>query len=167
MDFDKKLIFKMFLQLTYNPITVVKREQISSRHFVFLFISFLPFFTFAWNPFLSSDEIREVPLNASENNLILKKAGWSKDDDKTLLFEIHSELNGPIQCSSVNVELKDGKQVNKSLMPKLFITQNSSKFVSIANVIKGTMKSYSIICTCFKKKGNGDCINPLKKTNDR
>jgi hypothetical protein len=123
--------------------------------------------SYAWNPFLSGDEITEVSLNASENNLIQKKAGWSNDDDKTLLFEIHSDLNGPIQCSSINVELKDGKQINKGLMPKLFITHNSSKFVSIPNVLKGTMKSYSIICTCFKKKGNGDCINPLKKTNDR
>jgi hypothetical protein len=165
MDFDKKLIFKMLLKFTYNQVTAIKRKQKLSRYFIFLFISSLPFFTLAWNPFLSSDEIREVSLNGSENNLIQKKAGWSKDDEKTLLFEIHSDLNGPIQCSSVNVELKDGKQVNKSLMPKLFITQNSSKFVSIPNVLKGTMKSYSIICTCFKKKGNGDCINPLKKSN--
>jgi len=155
----------MLLKFTYNQVTAIKRKQKLSRYFIFLFISSLPFFTLAWNPFLSSDEIREVSLNGSENNLIQKKAGWSKDDEKTLLFEIHSDLNGPIQCSSVNVELKDGKQVNKSLMPKLFITQNSSKFVSIPNVLKGTMKSYSIICTCFKKKGNGDCINPLKKSN--
>ena len=157
----------MFLQFAYNRISVVKRNQKLDKYIIFLFILFLPFFTFAWNPFLSSDEISEVSLNGSENNLIQKKAGWSNDDDKTLLFEIHSDLNGPIQCSSINVELKDGKQVNKGLMPKLFITHNSSKFVSIPNVLKGTMKSYSIICTCFKKKGNGDCINPLKKNNDR
>lgn len=157
----------MLFQFASYIIIFFKRKQKFDRRVLFFFLVFLPFPTFAWNPFLSSDEISEVSLNGSENNLIQKKAGWSNDDDKTLLFEIHSDLNGPIQCSSINVELKDGKQVNKGLMPKLFITHNSSKFVSIPNVLKGTMKSYSIICTCFKKKGNGDCINPLKKNNDR
>jgi hypothetical protein len=120
--------------------------------------------SFSWNPFASKEEIEEVSLSPSESNLIQKKAGWANDDDKTLLFEIHSDLNGPIQCSSVNVELKDGKQVNKGLIPKLFIPHNASKFLSVPNVMKGTMKSYSIVCTCFKKNGKGDCINPLKKT---
>jgi hypothetical protein len=137
-----------------------------SRFIFFVIIFAIPLSSFAWNPFVNNEEIEETSLSSNEANLIQKKAGWSNDDNKTLLFEIHSDLKGPIQCSSINVELKDGKQVNKGLLPKLFISHNSSKFVSVPNVLKGTMKSYSITCTCFKKKGKGECINPLKKAND-
>jgi hypothetical protein len=33
----------------------------------------------------------------------------------------------------------------------------------VPHVLKGTMKSYAMTCTCFKKQGKGDCLNPLRK----
>lgn len=123
------------------------------------------FFTkagFAWNPFTSNNGVEEVQLSAAEMAAMKINAGWSNDDPKTLLFEIHSDNTGPIQCASISVELKDGGHASKSLVPKLFVPPKSSKFVSVPNVMKGTMKSYSVGCTCYKKSAKGECVHPLK-----
>ena len=118
--------------------------------------------SWAWSPF-ASDDHEEVKLSASELGKVSIQAGWAKDNDHVLLFEVNNQLKGPIQCSGAQVDLKDGKTVGKAFMPKLFVPPANSRNASIPGVHKGTMKAYAVECTCFKKLGRGECVNPLKK----
>ena len=117
----------------------------------------------AWNPFGSHNDNEDVPLSGGEMKKVQQKAGWSNDNEKTLLFEIRNDLQGPIQCAGAQVELNDGGHVSKAFSPKLFVPAGNSRIASIPGVQKGTMKSYSVPCSCFKKQGRGECINPLAK----
>jgi hypothetical protein len=129
----------------------------------FVAIFFFNAFALAWNPFASHNDNEDVPLSADEMKRIQQKAGWSNDNDKTLLFEIRNDLSGPIQCAGAQVELNDGGHIAKGFTPKLFVPAGNSRIASIPGVQKGTMKSYSVPCSCFKKLGRGECINPLAK----
>jgi len=126
----------------------------------FLFVLFISANAFAWNPFASSD-ITEVTLSKQELQKIKVNAGWAKGDDQTLIFEVSNGLKGPIQCGAANVDLNDGKSVGKVFMPKFAIPGNAARNASMP-VVKGTMKAYALTCSCFKKKGSDDCLNPLK-----
>jgi hypothetical protein len=125
-------------------------------HLVFL----LPSFALAWSPF-GGPEFSEHALSAQELQKIQINAGWPKDEDGTLLFEVSNGLKGPIQCGVANVVLKDGKTVSKVFVPKFAIPGNASRNASMP-VQKGSMKSYALSCSCFKKKGADECVNPLK-----
>lgn len=117
----------------------------------------------AWNPFASAQAFEEVAFTAAELAQIQVQAGWAKGEDHTLLFEVHNGLNGPIQCASAQVDLQDGKHIAKSFTPKLFVPAHSTRNASVPQVHKGTMKAYAMRCTCFKKQGKGDCLNPLRQ----
>lgn len=118
----------------------------------------------AWSPFSEASDLQETRLNSSDLKRVQVNAGWAKDDDHTLIFEVRNALKGPIQCSGVQVDLTDGKSLSKSLMPKLFVPPNSTRNASLPSVKKGSMKSYAVVCTCFKASANGECLNPLKKS---
>ena len=119
----------------------------------------------AWNPFASSaPESEEVNLSAQELSQMQVNAGWAKGDDHTMLFEVRNGLDGPIQCANAQVSLKDGKTMAKTFMPKLFVPPGTTRNASLPHVEKGTMKSYAMSCTCFKRGGKGSCINPLRKS---
>jgi len=144
--------------MTYQIQTFSMKKTITFFSFFLTLV-----FAQAWNPFSSKSEFEDVPLSNNELKLVNFNAGWAKDNEKTLLFEIRNQLNGPIQCSGAQVELTDGSHVSKGFMPKLFVPPENSRFASIPGIIKGTMKSYSVGCSCFKKLGKGDCQNPMKK----
>ncbi len=120
----------------------------------------MPICALAWNPF-GSDDVTEVALSKSELQKIKVNAGWAKGDDQTLIFELVNGLKGPIQCGAANVDLNDGKSVGKQFVPKFAIPGNSTRNASM-NVVMGTMKAYALTCSCFKRKGSDECINPLK-----
>lgn len=115
----------------------------------------------AWNPF-SSEEFTDVPLSKPELQKVKFNAGWAKDDDQTLIFEVSNGLRGPIQCSAANVELITGKSVGKVFVPKFAIPGQATRNASM-QVVKGTMKAYALTCSCFKKKGEEACINPIAR----
>jgi hypothetical protein len=125
----------------------------------FLFVLLISANAFAWNPFAPND-ITEVALSKQELQKIKVNAGWAKDDDHTLIFELSNALKGPVQCGAANVDLNDGKSVGKVFMPKFAIPANATRNASMP-VSKGTMKAYALTCSCFKKKGSDDCLNPL------
>ena len=126
-----------------------------------IFLSmWIPLSALAWNPF-GSDDFSEVPLSKSELQKIKVNAGWAKDDQQTLIFELANGLKGPIQCGAANVELIDGRTVGKQFVPKFAIPGNTMRNASM-NVVKGSMKSYALTCSCFKRKGSDECVNPLK-----
>ena len=115
----------------------------------------------AWNPF-SAEEFTDVPLSKPELQKVKVNAGWAKDDDQTLIFEVSNGLKGPIQCGAANVELNTGKSVGKVFVPKFAIPGQATRNASMP-VVKGTMKSYALTCSCFKKKGEEACVNPLAR----
>ena len=126
----------------------------------FLFVLLISVQALAWNPF-ATEEVLEVPLTKTELQKIKVNAGWAKGEDQPLIFEVTNGLKGPIQCSAANVELNDGKTVGKVFVPKFAIPGNASRNASMP-VQKGSMKSYALSCSCFKKKGADECVNPLK-----
>ena len=46
--------------------------------------------------------------------------------------------------------------------PKFAIPGQATRNASMP-VVKGTMKAYSLTCSCFKKKGEDACVNPLAR----
>jgi len=114
----------------------------------------------AWNPF-SNEELIDVALSKVELQKVKFNAGWAKGEDQTLIFEVSNGLQGPIQCGAANVELIDGKSLGKVFVPKFAIPSQATRNASMP-VVKGTMKSYALTCSCFKKKGSDVCVNPLK-----
>ena len=114
----------------------------------------------AWNPF-SNEALIDVALSKVELQKVKFNAGWVKGEDQTLIFEVTNGLQGPIQCGAANVELIDGKSLGKVFVPKFAIPSQATRNASMS-VVKGTMKSYVLTCSCFKKKGSDACVNPLK-----
>ena len=129
--------------------------------FIFLCFSFfISTSACAWNPF-SNEELLDLPLSKVELQKVKVNAGWAKGDDQTLIFEVSNLLNGPIQCGAANVELTNGKSLSKVFVPKFAIPSQATRNASMS-VVKGTMKSYALTCSCYKKKGSEVCVNPLK-----
>ncbi|MEY3886321.1 MAG: hypothetical protein RL650_413 [Pseudomonadota bacterium] len=127
---------------------------------VFSSLGMLPNSSSGLNIF-GQDDFLEVPLSKTELQKIKVNAGWAKDDQQTLIFELANGLKGPIQCGAANVELIDGRTVGKQFVPKFAIPGNTMRNASM-NVVKGSMKSYALTCSCFKRKGSDECVNPLK-----
>ena len=124
--------------------------------FIFWMTFSLP--VLAWNP-LSSRDLVDVPLSKVELQKIKINAGWAKDDTQILIFELNNGLKGPIQCGAATAELNNGQTLSKVFVPKFAIPGNATRNASMP-VVKGTMKSYALTCSCFKVKGEGDCIKP-------
>ncbi len=130
------------------------------RRMPFLFVLLISVQALAWNPF-ATEEVLEVPLTKTELQKIKVNAGWAKGEDQPLIFEVTNGLKGPIQCSAANVELNDGKMVGKVFVPKFTIPGNAMRSASML-VLRGTMRTYSLACSCFKKQDQGDCVSPVK-----
>jgi hypothetical protein len=126
----------------------------------FLFVLLISVQALAWNPF-ATEEVLEVPLTKTELQKIKVNAGWAKGEDQPLIFEVTNGLKGPIQCSAANVELNDGKTLSKVFVPKFAIPGNATRNASML-VLRGTMRTYSLACSCFKNQGQGDCVSPVK-----
>lgn len=124
--------------------------------FIFWMTFSLP--VLAWNP-LSSRDLVDVPLSKVELQKVKVNAGWAKDDTQILIFELNNGLKGPIQCGAATAELNNGQTLSKVFVPKFAIPGNATRNASMP-VVKGTMKSYALTCSCFKVKGEGDCIKP-------
>ncbi len=112
----------------------------------------------AWNP-LSSRDLVDVPLSKVELQKVKVNAGWAKDDTQILIFELNNGLKGPIQCGAATAELNNGQTLSKVFVPKFAIPGNATRNASMP-VVKGNMKSYALTCSCFKVKGEGECIKP-------
>jgi hypothetical protein len=128
--------------------------------FLFVIGVALSFNVQAWSPF-ASETVSEVALSKSELQKIKVNAGWAKGEDQPLIFEVTNGLKGPIQCSAANVELNDGKTLGKVFVPKFTIPGNAIRNASML-VLRGTMRTYSLTCSCFKNQGQGDCVSPVK-----
>ena len=105
----------------------------------------------------------EKPLLKEEYQRLQIKAGWPDDQPTKLIFEIGNRMEAPIQCVGATVELKEGRSLNKTFSPKVFVPGKSQRNGSVQDVVKGSMKDYAVLCTCFRQQGQGACVNPLKR----
>jgi hypothetical protein len=128
--------------------------------FLFVIGLALSFNVQAWSPF-ASETVSEVALSKSELQKVKVNAGWAKGEDQPLIFEVTNGLKGPIQCSAAKVELNDGKTVGKVFVPKFTIPGNATRNASML-VLRGSMRTYSLTCSCFKNQGQGECVSPVK-----
>lgn len=116
----------------------------------------------AWS-LLGSSDVVEKPLLKEEYQRLQIKAGWPDDQPTKLIFEIGNRMEAPIQCVGATVELKEGRSLNKTFSPKVFVPGKSQRNGSVQDVVKGSMKDYAVLCTCFRQQGQGACVNPLKR----
>ena len=149
------------LAAAYGPNRRLRSATLFMRCIAIFFSFLISTSASAWNPF-SNEEFTDVALSKLELQKVKINAGWSKDDDQTLIFEVSNGLNGPIQCGAANVELNTGKSVAKVFVPKFAIPGQATRNASMP-VVKGTMKAYALTCSCFKKKGLEACVNPLAR----
>lgn len=114
----------------------------------------------AWSLFEQPTFI-ETPLSPKDLTQLDIQAGWAQGQEQPLIFEVRNRLPYPVQCSGAEIELLNGQRSRKSLSPKLFVPAASSRSTSVPDVRKGTLKAYSLSCSCFKKQGQGACVHPL------
>jgi len=109
-------------------------------------------------------QFKEVQLSSSEMGQLELQTGWPKDDSETFLVRVKNNLKFPINCKGLSVEFKNNSTPTPvPLVPKLYIASSLIKQGSIKNLGKDKVKSYVLVCTCFKKDANGPCQNPLTK----
>ncbi len=114
----------------------------------------------------SLGQFNEVQLSSSELGQLELQSGWPKDDPNTFLVSIKNNLKFPINCKGLSVEYKNNSTpMPVPLVPKLYIASSLIKQGSIKNLRKDKVKSYVLVCTCFKKGTNGACQDPLAKEN--
>ncbi len=114
----------------------------------------------------SLSQFKEVQLSSSELGQLELQSGWPKDDPNTFLVSIKNNLKFPINCKGLSVEYKNNPTpTSVAIVPKLYIASSLIKQGSIKNLRKDKVKSYVLVCTCFKKGVNGACQDPLAKEN--
>ena len=116
-----------------------------------------------WNPFeTKKTEFTEVPLTASEWSQVQVKAGWADGYPDDLLFEVSSQLPGPMACHGASVQLISGKKLDKAFSPRLYVPSGSTKQVGLKGIAKGQMKDFNLSCGCWKKPQDSRCGNPAR-----
>lgn len=117
----------------------------------------------AWNPFAKTKTFREVELSATEWQKIELRAGWAADSENKLLIEVYNRLPGPLACHGALVILQSGDTIQRAFTPYLYIPSTSTKQAGVNGVKKGLMKGYTLSCSCWKKDGDGACVDPGNK----
>ncbi len=111
-------------------------------------------------------QFNEVQLSSSDMGRLELQTGWPKDDAQTFLVRIKNTLKFPINCKGLSVTFQNSATPTPAtLAPKLYIASSQIKQGSIKNLSKDKVKSYVLICTCYKKQGSDICQNPLAKEN--
>jgi len=117
-----------------------------------------------WNPFeAKKSPFEEVALSPGEWSQVQIKAGWASAYPDDLLFEVSSQLPGPMACHGASIQLTSGKRIDKGFNPRLYVPPGNTKQVGVRGVSKGQMKDFTLACGCWKKPGDARCGNPARK----
>ena len=117
--------------------------------------------TLAWGLFDKKSDLTDTELSSAEMAQIEIMAGWAPEANETLIFSVKNKLVGPISCSGATVRLKNGKAVQRGLLPKLYVMPSTSKQFTVSGVTKETLQDYSVTCSCSKRSDSKVCVNPL------
>ncbi|NBX05124.1 MAG: hypothetical protein EBR18_03300 [Betaproteobacteria bacterium] len=117
----------------------------------------------AWNPFeAKKSPFDEVALTPGEWQQVQVKAGWANGYPDDLLFEVSSQLPGPMACHGASIQLTSGKRIDKAFSPRLYVPPGTTKQVGLRGISKGQMKDFTLACGCWKKPGDARCGNPAR-----
>ena len=117
----------------------------------------------AWSPFGGSKtDFEEIPLSSAEWSQVQVKAGWANGYPEDLLFEVSSQLPGPMACHGASIQLASGKKIDKGFNPRLYVPSGSTKQVGVRGIAKGQMKDFTLACGCWKKPTDTRCGNPAR-----
>ena len=101
---------------------------------------------------LSSAELKQVSI----------QSGWSSDDPQLMMFELSNRLGGPIYCVGASFEMKDGKKIQHTFDPKLYVPAGQKRNASIRGIEKKDLKNFGFGCRCMKTAPEAACQNPYK-----
>ena len=128
-----------------------------------LALSVLHTLAWGWSPFSGSKtEFAEVPLTPAEWSQVQVKAGWATGYPDDLLFEVASQLPGPMACHGATIQLTSGKKIDKGFNPRLYVPSGNTKQVGVRGIARGQMKDFTLACGCWKKPADARCGNPAR-----
>jgi len=111
----------------------------------------------AWN---SKEQLRGFDLSPTELKQISIQSGWSSDDPQLMMFEVGNRLSGPIYCVGASFEMKDGKKIQHSFEPKLYVPADQKRNASVRGIEKKNLKSFGFTCRCMRQAPQAVCENP-------
>ena len=113
----------------------------------------------AWN---SKEQLRGFDLSPNELKQISIQSGWSSDDPQLMMFEVGNRSSGPIYCVGASFDMKDGKKIQHSFEPKLYVPADQKRNASVRGIEKKNLKSFGFTCRCMKQAPQAVCENPYK-----
>jgi len=113
----------------------------------------------SWN---GKEQLRGFDLSPTELKQISIQSGWSSDDPQLMMFEVGNRLSGPIYCVGASFEMKDGKKIQHSFEPKLYVPADQKRNASVRGIEKKNLKSFGFTCRCMRQAPQAVCENPYK-----
>ena len=113
----------------------------------------------AWN---SKEQLRGFDLSPTELKQISIQSGWSSDDPQLMMFEVGNRLSGPIYCVGASFDMKDGKKIQHSFEPKLYVPADQKRNASVRGIEKKNLKRFDFTCRCMRQAPQAVCENPYK-----
>ena len=113
----------------------------------------------AWS---GKEQLRGFDLSPAELKQISIQSGWSSDDPQLMMFEVGNRLSGPIYCVGASFDMKDGKKIQHSFEPKLYVPEDQKRNASVRGIEKKNLKSFGFTCRCMKQAPQAVCENPYK-----
>jgi hypothetical protein len=113
----------------------------------------------AWS---GKEQLRGFDLSPTELKQISIQSGWSSDDPQLMMFEVGNRLSGPIYCVGASFDMKDGKKIQHSFEPKLYVPADQKRNASVRGIEKKNLKSFGFTCRCMKQAPQAVCENPYK-----
>jgi len=113
----------------------------------------------AWS---GKEQLRGFDLSPAELKQISIQSGWSSDDPQLMMFEVSNRLSGPIYCVGASFDMKDGKKIQHSFEPKLYVPADQKRNASVRGIEKKNLKSFGFTCRCMRQAPQAVCENPYK-----
>ena len=107
-------------------------------------------------------ELKSFPLQAAEFSRLDVRAGWLDGAPDRMVFEIRNPLAAPVNCASVQVDLRDRGPVVRSLEPAVWVPANQTRRTAASLLRKADVKQFSLVCTCLRRTPKAACEGPLK-----
>jgi hypothetical protein len=110
----------------------------------------------------AKERLRGFDLSPNELKQVSIQSGWSSDDPQLMMFEVGNRLSGPIYCVGASFEMKDGKKIQHSFDPKVYVPADQKRNASVRGIEKKNLKSFGFTCRCMRQAPQAVCENPYK-----
>lgn len=107
-------------------------------------------------------DLKSFPLHTAEFSRLDVRAGWLDGAPDRMVFEIRNALAVPVNCATLQVEVRNRGQVVRSLEPAVWVPPNQMRRTAASQLRKSDVRTFSLVCTCLRRTANGPCEGPLK-----